>query len=175
MTHQVRPGHTRSAAVCPSCSRYIGPAGRCPYCHADTPQPLTLRILRAGSVLLAVAGLVLLYLVVTHRELPVQKIGEITPLMNHAYVRLVGEVSRNCYVGHEGGVVDYVLFSVKDDTGSVRVTAHGRVARELSMQGLLPEQGARVDVAGSLYVVPGKAPELRVRAPRQLKVGGLQE
>jgi hypothetical protein len=127
-----------------------------------------LRILRIGSVVLAVAGLVLLYLAVTHRELPVQKIGEITPLMNYAYVRIVGTVPRNCYVGDDDGVVDYVSFVVKDDTGSMRVKAQGEVALKLSEMGRLPQRYMHVDVAGSLNVAPGKKPEMRLQAPRQL-------
>jgi len=171
MTNDATRAIETTAAVCPSCNRYIGPAGRCPYCHADAPRPLMLRILRIGSVVLAVAGLVLLYLAVTHRELPVQKIGEITPLMNYAYVRIVGTVPRDCYVGDEEGVVDYVSFVVKDDTGSMRVKAHGEVALKLSEMGCLPQRDMRVDVAGSLSAAAGKKPEMRLQAPRQLLIG----
>ncbi|MBL7076450.1 MAG: OB-fold nucleic acid binding domain-containing protein [Kiritimatiellae bacterium] len=174
MTNDATPVDETSAAVCPSCNRYIGPAGRCPYCHSDAPKPAMLRILRIGSVVLAVAGLVLLYLAVTHRELPVQNIGEITPLMNYAYVRVVGEVPRSCFVGEEEPV-DYVSFMVKDATGSIRVKAQGEVALKLFETGRLPQRGARVDVAGSLNVAPGKKPEMRLQAPRQLLIGESQK
>ncbi len=172
MTNDATPPADTSAAVCPGCNRYIGPAGRCPYCHSDAPKPLMLRVLRIGSVVLAVAGLVLLYLAVTHRELPVQKIGEITPLMNYAYVRIVGTVPRDCYVGDDNGVVDYISFVVKDDTGSMRVKVQGEVALKLSETGRLPQRGMRVDVAGSLNVAPGKKPAMRLQAPRQLLLEG---
>ncbi len=171
MTDDTAPAAEPTAAVCPSCNRYIGPADRCPYCHSDAPKPLMLRILRIGSVVLAVAGLLFLYLAVTHRELPVQKIGEITPLMNYAYVRIVGAVARDCYVGDDDGVVSYVSFVVKDDTGSIRVKAQGDVAFKLSETGRLPKRGMRVDVAGGLNVAPGKSPEMRLQAARQLLIG----
>ncbi len=171
MTNEPVPETEPTAAVCPSCNRYIGPARRCPYCHSDAPQPLMLRVLRIGSVVLAVAGLVLLYLAVTHRELPVQQIGEITPLMNYAYVRLVGTVPRDCYVGDDDGVVDYVSFMVKDATGSIRVKAQGDVARKLAESERLPKRGMSIDVSGSLNVAQGKKPEMRLQASRQLLIG----
>ena len=42
--------------------------------------------------LAALGGLAALYLAVTHRDLPVVEVAEITPLMNYAYVRVRGEV-----------------------------------------------------------------------------------
>jgi hypothetical protein len=171
MTDDVVPSTEPASAVCPGCNRYIGPAVRCPYCHSDAPKPLVLRLLRVGSVVLAVAGLALLYLAVTHRELPVQKIGGITPLMNYAYVRIVGTVPGDAFVGDDNGEVDYVAFSVRDDTGSIRVKARGEVALKLSRSGRLPQGGMHVDVAGSLYVRPDRSPEMRLRAVRQLLVG----
>jgi hypothetical protein len=170
MTEDATPEVTHSSAVCPSCNRYIGPASKCSYCHADAPKPFMLRVLRIGSVILAVGGLALLYLAVTHRELPVQPIGEISPLMNYAYVRLVGEVPRNCYVGDEEGVVDYVSFSVKDATGALRVKAYGDVARALSEAGKLPQRGMKVDVTGGLNVSSQKPPEMRLQTARQLTI-----
>ncbi|NQU38901.1 MAG: hypothetical protein HQ523_03020 [Lentisphaerae bacterium] len=171
MTETATPEVTHSSAVCPSCNRYIGTASKCSYCHADAPKPFMLRALRVGSVVLAVGGLALLYLAVTHRHLPVQPIGEITPLMNYAYVRLVGEVPRDCFVGDEKGVVDYVSFSLKDGTGSIRIKAYGEVARALHDSGRLPKRGMTVDVTGGLNVPSDKAPEMRLQTAKQLIIG----
>lgn len=174
MTADNAAAPSASGAVCPSCNRYIGPAQRCSYCHADATKPPMLRWLRVGSVVLAVAGLLLLYLAVTHRELPVQKIGAITPLMNYAYVRVVGTVPRNGYVGNSAGTVDYVSFVVEDDTGSIRVKAQGDVALTLAETDRVPQRGMEVDVTGGLYVVPGRKPDMRLRSPRQLHTGKAQ-
>ena len=175
MTEAPSPEAANTSAVCPSCNRYVGTASRCPYCHVDAPKPFMLRLLRIGSVVLAVAGLALLYLAVTHRQMPVQSIGEITPLMNYAYVRLVGQVPRDAYVGDDDGVIDYVGFTVKDATGSLRVKAYGAVALELSELDLVPRRGMQVDVAGGLMVVKDKGPELRLRTARHLKITAPQQ
>ncbi len=175
MTEAPLPEAANTSAVCPSCNRYVGTASRCPYCHAGAPKPFMLRVLRIGSVVLAVAGLALLYLAVTHRQMPVQSIGEITPLMNYAYVRLVGEVTRDAYIGDEKGVVDYVSFAVKDATGSLRVKAHGAVALQLSEAGLLPKKGMQVDVSGGLNVGNEKPPEMRLRTARHLRITAPQK
>jgi hypothetical protein len=129
-----------------------------------------LRVLRSGSVVLAIAGLILLYLAVTHREIPVQNIGEITPLMNYAYVRLVGSVPRDAYVSEKNGGVDYVSFLVKDATGSIRVSAQREVAQELSDAGRLPKQGMQVSVSGSLNVGSDGPPKMRLQTARHLVI-----
>ena len=167
MTEDATPQVSNSAAVCPSCNRYIGTASTCSYCHADAPKPFMLRALRVGSVILAVGGLALLYLAVTHRELPVQPIGEITPLMNYAYVRLVGEVTRNAFISDDVPV-DYLSFTVKDATGSIRVRAQGGVALELVESGRVPQRGMQVDVAGGLTIANDKPPALSLRTAQHL-------
>lgn len=168
MTKEIAPGAGNPSAVCPTCNRFIGALSRCPYCHTDAPKPFMLRVLRAGSVVLATAGLALLYLVVTHRETPVQRIADITPLMNHAHVRLVGTVPRDAYVSKEDADESYVSFLVTDDSGSIRVAAQGDVAAELIAAGRLPKQGVQVDVSGSLDVSREKAPRMRLQAARHL-------
>ncbi len=175
MTDEPVPEGEVIAAVCPGCNRYIGPVAQCPYCHSDASPSLMLRILRIGSVVLAVAGLALLYLAVTHRELPIQKIGEITPLMNYAYVRLSGTVPRDAYVGREDDAVEYVAFSVEDGTGTIRVKARDGVAHKLSEMERIPQAGMPVDVVGRLRVVKGSKAEMRLGSARQLLIGASQK
>lgn len=138
--------------ICPSCERFIGPADICPYCNTDSAKKPVLRILRYAALLLGVVGLAFLYLMVTHRDLPVIKVGEITPMMNFAYVRVAGTVERDAYVVRKKGKVDYLSFSVDDGSGQLRVVAYRDVARALAEKGLVPERGTSVDVAGSLNV-----------------------
>ena len=52
------PADTRH--LCPSCTRFIGLVGRCPYCDADTPHRRTLVLLRATALLLGIGGPLLL-------------------------------------------------------------------------------------------------------------------
>ncbi len=52
------PADTRH--LCPSCTRFIGLVGRCPYCDADTPHRRTLVLLRGTALLLGFGGTLLL-------------------------------------------------------------------------------------------------------------------
>jgi hypothetical protein len=156
--------------LCPACERFIGPADVCPYCQAESAKSNVLRILRAGSLILGLLGLGLLFLMAANREMPVTKLDRITPLMNFAYVRIRGRVSGNAYVSRTKGVPDYLSFSVHDGSGQLRVRAYREVARELAEQDRIPRRGARVDVAGSLSVPADGRTNLRLQAAKHLKI-----
>lgn len=158
-----------SSALCPNCDRFIGPVSACPYCSASARRPLVLRALRVGSVVLAVLGLMALYLVVTRRQLPVVRAADITPMMNFAYVRVVGTVERDAYVVERDGTVDYLSFLVDDGTGSVRVQAQRAVAQDLVGEQRVPRAGMRVDCAGSLNVQADGKVKLRLQTAGQLR------
>ncbi len=156
---------------CPSCERFIGPADRCPYCGEDSARSPALRRLRLAAFLLAFLGLGGLYLMVTHRELPVVSVDSITPMMNFAYVRVVGRVVREPRVlTREDGRVDYCSFLIDDGTGALRVQAHRRAAQRLAEENRLPGEGMLVDVAGSLSVAAEDVPKLRVQVVEQLRI-----
>ena len=159
------------AAHCPSCERFIGPADVCPYCGANSAKPPLLRLLRYAALALALIGLFFLYLMARHRNMPVVKAGEISPMMNFATVRVVGKLARKPYTAYEDGQVDYLSFLVDDGSGKVRVQAYGDVARLLVASNLLPRVGTMVDVTGSIKVSAGKAPRLRLLSSSQVRVG----
>jgi len=159
-----------TAAMCPSCERFIGPARACPYCGADAPDRPGLRFLRWASLLLASLGLAFLYLTATRRAAPLIRIADITPFMNHAEVRVTGTVTRAPYVSRRKGGVDYVSFVVEDGAGTLRVTAQGALARSLVERNLLPAAGAEVEVTGSLSPAANGPARLRLCAAEQLVV-----
>jgi hypothetical protein len=144
-------GHSPRAlpgpAHCPSCERFIGPAAECPYCGADSARNPALRYLRWAAVALATLGLAFLCLMAARREVPSVRIGEIRPRMNFATVRIQGVVERDPYVSREG---NYVSFSVRDDSGALRVAAYDEVAPALLQTDCLPRKGVRVRVLGNL-------------------------
>lgn len=155
---------------CPSCERFIGPADHCPYCGEASAKAPALRYLRAAAFLLALAGLACLTLMVRHRELPVVRVASITPMMNFAYVRVVGRVVHAPYVVNRDGQVDYASFLLDDGSGTVRVQTHRKLARRLVETQSLPPEGALVDVAGSLNVSAEDEPRLRLQAQEQMRV-----
>ncbi len=160
---------TGDGAFCPSCERFIGPADECPYCGADSARSPVLRRLRTAALLLAVAGLALLLLMARHKELPLIKAGEITPMMNFASGRLIGTVVKNPYVGRSTNRVEYLSFLVDDGSGQLRVVADGRVALQMAEKQLIPGKGDSVEIAGTLNVAADGNVKLRVQSAEQVK------
>ncbi|MCE9615461.1 MAG: hypothetical protein K8T26_14415 [Lentisphaerae bacterium] len=157
---------------CPSCERFIGPSDHCPYCGEASARAPVLRRLRAAALLLAFGGLAFLYLMVNRRDLPVVRVDAITPMMNFAYVRVVGRVVHEPRLSDREGSVDYCSFLVDDGSGALRVQAYRGAAHELAANGSLPHQGELVDVAGSLMVTADDTPRLRLQAVEQLRILG---
>lgn len=147
-----RTNVTQSSAVCPSCERFIGPADVCPYCEAEADKPAIVRRLRVAALLLAVVGLTFLYLMARNADTPVVRIGDVTPMMNFAGVRIAGTIKNNVYIKRQGEEIDYLSFYVDDGTGELQVQVSRETARELAAGNRLPEKGDRVDVAGTLNV-----------------------
>lgn len=127
-------------------------------------RPLRVRVLRIASLVLAFAGLILLYLYSTHREIPVVRAGEITPTMNFAYVRIRGEVTRDAYLFKSGGLI----FNVHDGSGEIAVMGGRTQADVLKETDRLPRRGDQVDVAGSLSVGADRDVKLRMQSAEQL-------
>lgn len=127
-------------------------------------RPLRVRVLQYASLVLAVAGLVLLYLYSVNRDIPVVRVSEITPTMNFAYVRVAGNVTRDAYVFKSGGVV----FNMHDGSGEIAVMGGRAQAEALETAGKLPRRGDRVEVAGSLSVSADQEIKLRMQSADQL-------
>jgi hypothetical protein len=63
--------HLQASAECPSCGRFVGPYATCPQYRADVGQRLALRTFKIGSLVLAIAGVVVLLLVASRVQPPV--------------------------------------------------------------------------------------------------------
>jgi hypothetical protein len=166
------PPVTNRDALCPSCERFIGPADVCPYCGADSARRPLLRHLRWAALFLAIAGVAGLTAVAARREAPAVVIGEISPAMNFAYVRVAGKVVSEPRVLREGGEVDYVSLILSDGTGQLRVQADGAVALALARKGGIPRKWTRVEAAGTLNVSRDGSPRLRLQTTSQLRICG---
>jgi hypothetical protein len=126
------------------------------------------------SILLATAGVALLYAMVADRPIPLIQIGSITPMMNFARVRVSGTVTGRAYVSPARGQAEYVSFVMNDDTGNVRIKAWRDVARMLISRKLLPGAGASVIAEGQLRVTAGQMPSLLLSSAGHLESAGLE-
>lgn len=127
-------------------------------------RPMRVRILQYASLVLAMAGLILLYLYSINRDIPAVRIADITPTMNFAYVKVAGDVTRDAYVFKSGGVV----FNLHDGSGEIAVIGGRAQAGVLENAGKLPRRGDRVEVAGSLSVSADREVKLRMQSAEQL-------
>jgi DNA/RNA endonuclease YhcR with UshA esterase domain len=138
--------------------------GNYPVCGPQVKRPLRVRVLQYASLVLAVAGLVLLYLYSVNRGIPVVRVSEITPTMNFATVRIIGEVTRDTYMFKSGGIV----FNINDGSGEIAVMGGRAQADALEAAGKRPRRGDQVDVAGSLSVSADQEVKLRIQSADQL-------
>ena len=159
-----------SSAFCPSCERFIGAADVCPYCGTDSARNPILRKLRYAAFLLGIVGLFFLYMMATHKGIPVIEINEITPMMNFAHVRVIGIVERSAYIAKKAGRVNYLSFSVNDGSGALRIAAYRNVSQKLVEKNLVPPKGVKVDVSGSLSVSAEGKIKLILQTTNQLHV-----
>jgi DNA/RNA endonuclease YhcR with UshA esterase domain len=127
-------------------------------------HPFKIMVLRYASLVLAVAGLILLYLFAVTRDIPLVRIGDITPTMNFACVRMTGEVTHDAYVFESGGAV----FNLKDGSGEIAVMGGRAQIEALEAAGKLPRRGDRVEAAGILSVSADQEPRLRLQSAGQL-------
>lgn len=156
-------------AQCGSCGHFAGAAARCPYCGAEVKKRLSLRLTRFAALLLSTVGLLLLYLMAVHREIPLVKIASISPASNFAYLRIDGQVVGRPRVFRDGARITGLRFTVNDGTGTLDVSAYGPVARKLEHR--LPESGDAVSVCGSLSVAD-VGTVLRLQVAEQFKIIG---
>lgn len=110
-------------ADCPSCGRFIGAKERCPYCGAIATDRLSTKLTKVLSIIGAVLGLALLYVASNLNRVPDIRIGDITPEMDLATVKISGVVTRE-RLKRPG----YLSFSLSDNTGEISAKAYGSVA-----------------------------------------------
>ena len=134
---------------CPSCGRFTGPYATCPYCGAHLQGRTSLLVLKIMAAALAVLGLGGLWFAATRVQAPLVQIGQIGGMMNMAYVRVEGLVTKGPDYDPQG---EGLSFTVNDYTGELRVAAYRADARELIASGNIPAVGDHVSVAGNVRV-----------------------
>jgi DNA/RNA endonuclease YhcR with UshA esterase domain len=164
------PGHAEqpSEIICSDCGRFVGALTRCPHCGARVPVRMSLRVFRYAALILATAGLGLLYLMATHRAIPLVRVADIKPTMNFAYVRVAGTVTGDARIFKEGERARSLRFMVDDGTGEIQVSAYQAQARKLVDADRVPRLGDRVEVSGSLGIGPNDDMILRLQVADQL-------
>jgi DNA/RNA endonuclease YhcR with UshA esterase domain len=113
------------------------------------PGRQAVRALKIAALLLATVGLGLVWWAARGVPIPTVPIGEVGALMNLAYIRLEGQVSRALTYDPDSG---YLGFWLADDTGEVHVNTYQEVTEALLAGGTIPAVGDTVSVAGTVRV-----------------------
>lgn len=152
---------------CPSCGHFTGPYEACPYCGARLRGRTPLRALKVAALLLAVVGLAVLWFVATRQEIPRVRNDQVGGMMNMAYVRIEGRVSRGPNYNPETRTL---TFYVTDESGEeLLVSAFRLRALRLIESGYIPALEDHVSVAGNLRVREDLI-GLTLNAPEQLQI-----
>lgn len=159
-----------SAAECQSCGRYIGPVLTCPYCGAATDTRIPLRVLRWAALLLGVGGLIIFYALAWGSQLPLSSVSDLKPSMQHARVRVRGQVVTTPRVVKQEGAASQVTFDVDDGTGRITVTATRSAAVGLSVADRIPAKGSLVMATGTLNARPGRRIRLYIDGASSLLI-----
>jgi hypothetical protein len=151
--------------TCPSCGRFAGTYERCPYCGAHMQVRLSVRMLRRLSLLVAFLGLGMIWWAAKNMEVPLRKIGDFSPTMNFAILRIRGQIVAGPYYGDRG---DSFYVGVDDGSGRINVKGYGKLAAPLRALDL--GRGDRIEARGSIRLQAGKNPAMSLRIPRDLKL-----
>jgi RPA family protein len=111
-------------------------------------------------------GLLFLWFLASHTEVPTVPIGQVGATMNLAYVRLEGRVTRGPSFDADS---HYLTFWLADDTGEIYVAAYRHEAEDLIATGRVPALGDQISVVGTLRVREGFV-SLTINAPDQIVV-----
>jgi len=142
-------GGATSAARCESCGCFLGPYTTCPYCGARVTGRISLRAVKIAAVALALLGLLALVWVARRNPVPLLTVEQAQGVMNSAYVRVRGRVTRSLTYDPASG---YLAFWVDDGTGELRVSSYRDVTADLLASGTIPAPGDTVELSGTLRI-----------------------
>lgn len=164
----VLPGHETQKLDemnCPSCGRFVGAKIHCPYCGAKVAKRMSLVAVRYAAVLLATIGLACLWAMAKFHDTPVVKIGDISPTMNFAQIRVDGTADSDVRTFRNGSMG----FNISDGTGTLMVFVSQKQGEELRRLGKLPHAGDAVQLNGTVSL-SDKNDSLRLQSAASVSV-----
>jgi DNA/RNA endonuclease YhcR with UshA esterase domain len=151
-------------SACPSCGRDPGLNDICPHCGADLVHRIRIRNFGIASIIVAILGLIVLYVFATRAPIAQVKIRDVESSFNYAYVQIDGTVTRGPNYNADS---QSLTFFVRDDTGELMVSAFRAAADDLIAADKIPAPGDIVSVQGTLRVRES-VPSLSIESPQAL-------
>ncbi len=134
-------------SLCPSCERYIGFVTECPYCDADSYKGSLIVKMRVMTLLIAVAGSILLGLSALCHSIPILTVSGIGASANGRIVRLSGQIDGRVTASEADGNIS---FNIKDGTGRIKVIVDSTCAQMPALGGQKLKQGMRLSLVGRI-------------------------
>ena len=134
---------------CPSCGRDTGSNDLCPHCGADLKRRMRIRTFGLTSIVVALAGLAVLWFFATRAPIAQLKIGDVQSTSNYAYAQISGTVTRG---PNYNAASQSLTFWVRDETGEIMVAAFRSPVQELIAADKIPAPGDTISVQGTLRV-----------------------
>jgi DNA/RNA endonuclease YhcR with UshA esterase domain len=137
------------SAYCPSCGKYVGAYGVCPYCQASMSTRVSLKLLKVIAVFGGIFGLLLLWIGIHYKEIPRVMIQSIDLQYNMAVIRLEGIVTS---VKLDEPKNSFRL-TLDDGTGQVTVFSPGKLNQfRKEMKDKFPQAGDKISTVGNLSI-----------------------
>src|SRR3989304_2293269 len=131
---------------CPSCGRDTGSNDLCRHCGADLKRRMRIRTFGLASIVVARAGLAVLWFFATRAPIAHLKIGDVQSTSNYAYAQISGTVTRG---PNYNAASQSLTFWVRDETGEIMVAAFRSPVQELIVANKIPAPGDTVSVQGT--------------------------
>ncbi len=121
-----------------------------------------MRLIKHTAFILAIAGLLFLWLAARRLQPQNVSLGDLSPAMNYATIRVSGEVTRTPRAGREPGSLG---FTIREGEHRLRIFANASAAPQQA-----PERGTLVSVTGNLKFSAGRDPIMFVRKPEHIQI-----
>lgn len=162
------PATLPDQGLCPTCGFFVGAMATCPRCGARTGKRLSVRIVRIGSIVCSVIGLILLWTAAYYKDVSTVKIESINELMAGALVKVTGTVNEV----KVNEATNSLKLRINDGTGDISINAFNKLKQFTEIWGDtgLPAVGDKIAVSGSVSVSAGFGAAIFLSVPERLKI-----
>ncbi|MFO8017375.1 MAG: hypothetical protein R6U96_01970 [Promethearchaeia archaeon] len=137
---------------CPKCGAYVGAFYSCPYCGAKMRHGTRLRILQIGTVIILIIGILGISHYAQIEPAPNVNIGDIGPTYSYGIVTIEGDITNIDYNVADDESWSMLIFTVEDETGSIKVKAYTETTEEIIEDKNTPALNDHCKVRGSIYI-----------------------
>lgn len=148
----MRPAGPEEEVYCQNCGRYIGSLGRCPYCRTKSKTRLSYKLMKWGSLALAVVGVIGLYIYALGfmGPPPSMHLAEVEPTNNFAIVNFENVTVTGARYDTSTRWLSIFIDNTEDNASSMFIRAYNSETEKLIERNNVPGTGQKVDIVTKL-------------------------